>query len=124
MSTPVGPQGPERGDELGLDLLRSEAVGPVHEAVEGVAELGGDDPAVPVVPRQVVADQALGQVIAVALGSIDEVDAGLGRLVEDGVDLGLPESLAPLPAQLPGADPDHGNFEARPAQGAVFHGIP
>ena len=118
---PVGPQGPEGGDELGLDVLRPEAVGPVHEAIEAVTELGGDDPAVALVPREIVADQALGQVVAVTLGRVDEVDAGFGGPVEDGVDLGLFEGLPPFASELPSADADDGDFQAGPAQCAVFH---
>ncbi len=118
---PVGPEGPQGGDELGPDLLGPEAFGPVHEAVEAVAELGGDDPAVAVVPGQVVPDEALDPVIAVALGRVDEVDAALRGLVEDGVHLGLFEGPPPLPAELPGAEADRGDLEPRPAENAVFH---
>ncbi len=40
------------------------------------------------------------------------------------LDLRLGEGLAPLPAELPGAEADHRDFEPGPAQDAVFHPDP
>lgn len=51
------------------------------------------------------ADQRLGEVVAVALGGIDEVDAQLAGPPHDPVDLDLRELLAPLPTELPSAQP-------------------
>ena len=42
--------------------------------VEVMAELGGDDPCIPL-PFDRLADQRLRQMVAIALGPVDQVDA-------------------------------------------------
>ncbi len=104
----------------GRDVLGGPLVGAVEGAVEDVAELGGDDPAV-AVAADGVADERLGRVVAVALGRVDQVHAPAAGGVEDGVDRRLVELLAPLAAVLPGADADDGDGQAGLAEAAVLH---
>ena len=82
------------------------------------AELGGEHDLVPA-PFQGLADDVLG--VAVGVGGVDEVDAGVQRLVDDagrvlgGIAHGCGEHQG---AQGVGADLDAG-----PAEGAVLHGF-
>lgn len=46
--------------------------------------------------------------VAVALSGIDEVDTQFGAFGKNIVDFGLAEMLAPVVAELPGADADSG----------------
>jgi hypothetical protein len=85
----VHAEGLERGVELSLDAGEGEIVVAVQEAVEVVAELGGDDPTGAVATGEVIADEYFGEVVAVTFGGVDEVDAALRSGVEDGIDLGL-----------------------------------
>ena len=112
----------KRSFELLAHIRGGEVFGAVHELFEVMAELGGDDPARAVVAAEVIADQALGEVVAVAFGGVDEVDAQFGGLVEDGVHLGLGEVAAPFAAELPGADADDGHSQARAAKKSIAHG--
>jgi hypothetical protein len=117
----VGAQGFEGGFELLAHVGGRARLGAVHVAVELVAELGGDDPLV-AVAGDGVADEGFARVIAVTLGGIDEVQAGVARGVEDGVDLRLGELFAPFAAELPRANADHGDVQVGLAEAAVFHG--
>ena len=56
------------------------------------------------------ADEGFGDVVAVALGG-----------VEDGIHVGLDVVHAPLAADLSGADADDRDSEAGASEGAVFH---
>lgn len=49
--------------------------------MELMPELGGDDPVFPLVPSQEIADKGFRQVVAVAFGGIDQVDAELLRFI-------------------------------------------
>jgi len=103
-------------------LGRGKSVGAVHEFVEAVAELGGHEPARAVVAAEVIPDQPLGKVIAIAFRRIDEVDPRVERFVDDadrvvvvGVADGRGEHQC---AERVGADLDAG-----PAEGAVLHAV-
>ena len=111
----------ERGFNLLENACRGEVLSAVQEAVEVVAELGRDEPVRTVVAAEVIADQPLGEVIAVAFGGVDEVDADFGRLVEDGVRLGLGKGAAPLTTILPGAKADDRHPQARAAKNSITH---
>src|SRR5208283_3459150 len=117
----LDPQGAQRRFELAANLGGAEGVIPVHEGAEMVAEFCGDDPAGTVVAGEVIADEFFGGVIAVAFGGVDEVDAGVGGGVEDGVGLILGKDAAPFTAQLPGAHPDDGQTQSSFAKNAVAH---
>src|ERR1035437_2241279 len=114
-------QRPQRRLKLLANVRRSETFGPVQELIEAMAELGGDDPLRAVVPAEVIADQAFGKVVAIALSGIDEVDAEFGRLIEDGVRFSLGEGAAPLAAKLPGAHADDRYPQTRAAENSIAH---
>jgi hypothetical protein len=107
---------------LGEHAVHGKIVRPVHETVEVMAELGRYDPARAVAPREVIADQTLGEVVAITLGGVNEVDATVRRSVEDGVGLGLREIAAPLAAELPRAQSDDGHAKAGLAESSITHG--
>jgi hypothetical protein len=117
----VGPQRAEGLSSCSLHVGRRAGLGPPHVPVELVAELRRDHPLVPAAGDR-AADQRLGQVVAVALGRVDEVDPEVGRPGEHGGDLVLGEVLAPLAAELPGADADDRHAEVGRSEPAVFHG--
>jgi hypothetical protein len=75
------------------------------------------------VARQVVADQALRNVIAVALGSVNKCNAFFGGCVEDGIDFPLRERASPFPAELPAAHANYRDLESCFAERSVFHGF-
>ncbi len=102
-------QGAERGFELMAHIRRREIIGAVQEAFEVVAKFRGNDPMRVVVAAQVVTNQALGKVIPVTLGGINQVDPGRGGLVEDRIDFNLGIGAPPLAAELPGAQADDGD---------------
>src|ERR1035437_1507513 len=114
-------QSPQRRLKLFANIGRREAFGPVQELIEAVAELGGDDPLRAVVPAQVITDQALGKVVPVALSGVDEVDAELRGLIENGVRVGLGKRAAPLAAKLPGTDADDRYPQPCAAENSVTH---
>jgi hypothetical protein len=66
----------------------------------------------------------LGEVVAVALGGVDQVDAKSPSLSQQLVDLVLGEALAPLAAKLPDPNPDDRHRQSRLAQPAVPHARP
>jgi len=70
--------------------------------VESVTELRGDDPIV-ATAGDCRTDQQLGLMIAVALSSVDQVDAQLGRPPHQLGDFRPVETPPPLAAELPGA---------------------
>src|ERR1039458_8755051 len=86
---PLDAQRLERGLKLLADSRGGEVLGAIEEAIEVMAELGGHEPERAVMAAEVVSDQALGKVVAVALGGVDQVDAEIARLIENGVRLGL-----------------------------------
>ena len=70
-------QGSERGIELRAHAGHGKIIIAVQKAFEIMAELGGDEPVRTVAAGQVVADEVLGEMAgAVALGGVNEVDAG------------------------------------------------
>ena len=73
-------------------------------------------------PAEVIADQPLRKVVAVAFGRVDEVDAEFGRLIEDGVRVGLGKGPAPLAAKLPGAQANYRHPQTRAAENSISHG--
>ena len=115
-------QRPQRGLKLLANVRGGESLGAVQELVEVMAELGGDEPARAVVAAEIIADQAFGKVVAIAFGGVNEVDAELRRLVEDGVRLGLGKGAAPFAAKLPGAEADDRNPQAGAAENSIAHG--
>jgi hypothetical protein len=114
-------QGFERGFQLPAHAGHGKIVRAVHETVEVMAELRGHEPARPVAARQIIADQPLGEVVAVTFGGVNEVDAAFRGRVEDGVGLGLREIPAPLAAKLPGADADDRRPQTCSSQNPVTH---
>ena len=115
-------QRPERGLELSLHAGDGEIVVAVHEAVEVMAEFGGDEPARAVAARQIIADEFFGQVMRpVTFGGVNEVDAAVRRRVENGIGLGLRKIFPPLAAELPGADADDRNAQTGAPQNSVSH---
>jgi hypothetical protein len=91
--------------------------------VESVAELGGDHPVVPPLADG-RADERFGQMVAVALGGVHQVDTQLSGSPQQSVDLLVGEVLSPLAAELPGPDPDNRHREAGAAEPAVLHRRP
>src|ERR1022692_3226096 len=118
---PLDAQRLERRLKLLADARGGEVLGSVEKAVEVMAELGGNEPERAVVAAEVIADQAFGEVIAVAFGGVDQIDPKLARFVEDGVRLGLGEGAAPLSAILPGAKTDDRHPQARAAEISITH---
>ena len=66
-------------------------------------------------------DQLFREMVSVALGSINQIDAEIRGLSKHGVNLGLLECLAPFSAELPRADADDGDLHCRLSQLAIFH---
>ena len=82
------------------------------------AELGGEHDVV-AASFQSLADDVLG--VAVGVGGVDEVDAGVKRLVDDaGRVLG---GIAHGGGEHQGAQGVGADLDAGPAEGAVLHGI-
>src|ERR1039458_1073191 len=113
---PLNAQRLERGLKLLANARGGKVLGAIEEAIEVMAELGGHEPERAVVAAEVIADQALGKVVAVALGGVDQVDAEIARLIENGVRLGLGKGAAPLSAILPGAEADDRDPQAGAAE--------
>ena len=93
--------------ELAEDLVGRPQLVPLEVAGVPVAELGGDVPLV-AAALDGLADEPFGDVVAVALGGVEEVDAEFAAALQDGahlVDLVVAPPLAP---ELPGADSDDG----------------
>ena len=67
-------QGPQRVLKLRAHLLRRPKILALQVTDEPVSELGSNDPMVALAPDR-VANQGLGEMIPVALGSVNEVDA-------------------------------------------------
>jgi hypothetical protein len=105
----VGAQGAQGALELGEQVGGFTAVVALEALVEFVAPLGGDDP-VGAGAGERFADEAFGEVVAVAFGCIDEVDTDVLRGGEDGADIGGGVGAPLLAAVLPGADSDDGRF--------------
>src|SRR6185312_12219653 len=84
-------------------------------------ELSREDPARSVTACEVIADQCLGEMITVALGGVDEVDAAVRRRIEDLVGLSLAEVDSPFAAQLPGAKADDGYGKTGAAERQEAH---
>jgi len=111
----VGPKRPQRPFQLGDHLLGCPVIAadgnwwPVvllHGlGVELVAELGGDHPVVSLLADR-LADERFGQVVAVALGGVHQVDTQVSCPPQQPVELLLGEALSPFAAELPGPDPD------------------
>ena len=80
--------------------------------VELVAELGGDHPVVALLVDG-APDERLGQVVAIALGGVHQVDPKLATPPEQLVDFLLGEAPAPLAAELPGANTDDRDPQSR-----------
>ena len=118
----VGVQGSQRCLKLFQHFLGRIVQGAGEVAVELVAELGGDDPAIALAPYRPT-DQRLGEVIAVALRCVDQIDAKIRGAAKQPVNLGLGEGLAPLAAELPGAQADHRHFQPRASQPPILHGL-
>src|SRR5439155_22634535 len=94
----------------------------LHEPVIMMAELAGHDPPRAVVAGHIIPDQPFGQVITVTLSRVHQVDAQLRPLIKNGIRLSLRIIMAPLPAQLPRADPNDRHPQPRAAQNPVAHG--
>ena len=94
--------------------------GAVHEAMKMVAELGGKNPLFAVLANR-VSNELLGEVISVAFGGINEIDAKRSAAVKQPIHVILGELLSPLAPKLPCANAYHGNRESRLAQSAIFH---
>ena len=63
-----------------------------------VSELRSDDPVFPPIPRQIIADQGLGQMVRpVTFRRIDQVDAEFFGPIEDGIHFTLLEVLPQSP---------------------------
>jgi hypothetical protein len=111
----VGAQRPQRGVELFDDVPGRPVVAshrpriPARPAdpvgVKAMAELRRHDPLLAIAGDR-APDQRFGEMVAVALGRIDQVHAQLAGAADQRVDLALRERLAPFPAQLPRAQPD------------------
>ena len=113
----VGPQATQRA------LHRGDDPAPGRALVVGVlpgraAELGGEHDVVPA-SLQGLADDVLG--VAVGVGGVDDVDAGVQRLVDDaGRVLG---GIAHGGGEHQGAQGVGADLDAGPAECAVLHGI-
>jgi len=91
-------------------LLCREVEVTVEGFVEVMPKLGGHDPLVPLSGHG-LPQEFFGQMIAVALRGVKQIDAALGALIQDGLDLIRLVGLPPLAAQLPGTNAYDGNTE-------------
>ena len=66
-------------------------------------------------------DQLFREMVSVALGCINQINAKIRGLSKHGVNLGLLECLAPFATELPRADADDGDLHCCLSQLAVFH---
>src|SRR5215470_2043646 len=73
------------------------------------------------VGRQELPDEPLAAAVTVDIGGVQERDAGLRGRVQYGQRAGLVD-LSPVRPELPGAQADHRDGTAGPAQNAFFHG--
>jgi hypothetical protein len=87
-----------------------------------MTELGGDEP-LRATALDGLADQPFGDVVAVTLRRVEQVDAQFPGPVQDVAHLGHVVVAAPLASELPGADPDDGDGPSGRAQAAVLHGV-
>jgi hypothetical protein len=127
----IGSKRPQRPLQLSDHLLRRPVIGSDRSrrptgllhglGVKSVAELGGDHAVVPLLVDR-LADEGLGQVVAVALGGVHQVHAEFSSPSYQPVHLVLGEPPSPLAAELPGSDTDHRDPQPRLAQPAVLHG--
>ena len=117
--------------ERSMPRLRPRAVDPRAEVVgrvvlrhllDAAAHLGGDREARVRVLGEEAADELLAAAVAVDVGGVEEGDARLRRRLEHVPGVGLGD-LAPVGAELPGAEPDHRDVAAGPAEGAVLHSL-
>ena len=115
----LDPQRPQRSLKLTPHARRGELIRPVQEPVEAMAELGRHDPPRPVMAAEVIADQALREVVAIAFRSVNEIDPEFGGLIEDRVRLSLGKGAAPLAAKLPGAQADNRHTQASAAENSI-----
>ncbi len=89
----------------------------------GAADHLGGDEAVPLrVLRPPSSDDLFAAPIPVDVRRVEEGDSGLCGGVEDGEGISL-RDLAPVRAELPGAQPDLGDAASGAAEGAVVHGL-
>ena len=117
----------------GVDAeVRTRAVGPGAEVLERVvlgllrhppAHLRGDRDARVGVVDEPAADERLAAAVAVDVGGVEERDARRERGVEHGERVVLVD-LAPVGAELPGAEADHRDGAAGASEGAGLHGSP
>ncbi|MDZ7801159.1 MAG: hypothetical protein U5K81_10250 [Trueperaceae bacterium] len=117
----VGSERLQRGVELLEDLVRGPELVALEVAQVAVPEFGGD---VPVLASALdrLADQAFGDVVAVAFRGVEEVDAEFAGAVQDVSHLGHLVVAAPFAPELPGADSDDGDGQSGRAQTSVLHG--
>jgi hypothetical protein len=114
-----------------LSEVRPRPVRPLPEVLERVrlgglwqaaAHLGGDGERHGRVRRQEGADDALAAPVAVDVRRVEQRDAGLGARLEHGPGVGLGD-VAPVAAQLPGAEADGGDGTAGAAEDAGGQGV-
>ena len=112
-----------------MPQVPARAVGPLAEVGEGevggvlrlaAPHLGGDGDVEAGVVREVVPDEALAAAVAVDVCGVEEGHAGLDGGVEHGAGV-IRAHVAPVRAQLPGAEADHGYGAAGAAQGSSVH---
>jgi hypothetical protein len=87
-----------------------------------MSELGGDNPLVPFAPGG-TSHHFFREMVPVALGCVNQIDAEIRGLSEHRINLGLLKSLAPFAAELPCADANDGYTHFCFAQLAIFHEI-
>ncbi len=117
----IGVECLERCSHLIPYLSRVPVARAVQRAVKVVAELGGDDPCIPL-PVNTLANEALREVVAVALRRIDEVDAFIPGSTENGVHLFRGKVHTPLAAKLPRTNADYADLQSCRSKGSIFHG--
>ncbi|CDN44658.1 hypothetical protein BN871_FG_00140 [Paenibacillus sp. P22] len=103
----------QRRIQLTHDIFPGKYVRTLEPLMEMMAELRRDDPVLASPPADVVSDESFRQMVSVTFGRVDQVDAELGALVQNRVDLALREIHAPFPAELPGADADDRHVQLR-----------
>ncbi len=101
-------------------LVRRPDLIALETPIEAVAELGGDDPVLPVVADG-TPDHLFREVIAVAFRRVDQVDAQIVRAAQNAVRFGLGEVFTPLAAELPCTDADHRDAQSRLPKLTEFH---
>jgi hypothetical protein len=114
-------QRPEGILQLTPNFGGAENVITFHEPAEVVAEFCRHNPTRPIAPGQVFPNQPFRRMIPITLGRIDEIDAIGGGLIENGIRLILGKDAPPLPAQLPGSDPDHRHSQPSLAKNSITH---